>query len=87
MNATNAVNELDADEIETLTDAWKVKKVYTFGKHADATVTTFYGTPLCVVERHDPVGTYPTDVKLCNNYSDAHGIAKLHALTMNAKYN
>ena len=78
--------EMDADEIETMTDAWKVKKVYKFGKYHDATVTTFHGTPICVVERHDPVGTYPTDVKLCDCYNDAHGMAKLHALLMNAKY-
>ncbi|MCE9567050.1 MAG: hypothetical protein K8U57_34035 [Planctomycetes bacterium] len=65
----------------------RVKKCYTFGKWQDATVHTFHGTSRCLVTRHDPVGTYPSVEEWTEDYKTAHGIAKLHALTMNAKYN
>jgi hypothetical protein len=77
---------LTPDEVEETTSDWKVKTVYHFGKHQDATVTTFHGNTLCVVELIDPVGTYQS-VKICGTYAEAHGLAKFHTKLMNAKYN
>jgi hypothetical protein len=65
----------------------KVRKVYTFGKFHDAEVYTYYGTSRCKVIRFDPVGQYQPVEEWTNDYNTAHGIAKLHALQMNAKYN
>ncbi len=65
----------------------KVKKTYTFGKYHDAEVVTLFGTKKSLAIRHDPVGTEQSVEKWCDDYATAHGIAKLHALMMNAKYN
>lgn len=65
----------------------KAKKTYTFGKYQDATVTTFFGTSKVLVVRYDPVGQYQPAREWADDYSTGHGIAKLHALMMNAKYN
>jgi hypothetical protein len=67
--------------------ALRVKKTYTFGKWQDATVTTFHGAKRCLVICYDPVGTYAPVEKWTDSYDEAHGIAKLHALLMNSKYN
>ena len=71
----------------TTETALRIKKTYTFGKWEDATVTTFHGTARCLVTRHDPVGTYPSTEEWAQDYATAHGIAKFHAMNMNAKYN
>lgn len=65
----------------------KIKKTYTFGKFQDAEVTVFFGTSRVRCVRHDPVGTYDSVETWHDNYDEAHGVAKLHAMMMNVKYN
>ena len=66
-----------------------IKKTYFFGNRRyqhTAEVTTFFGTSKCRVTRFDPVGQYPPLVQMVDTYNEAHGIAKFHAMQMDAKY-
>ena len=64
----------------------EVRKIYRFGAYEDSEVRVYNGCKCAVCERLDPVGILPAAVTFHTSYNDAHGVAKLHALMMNAKW-
>ena len=64
------------------------RRIYTFGStmSGETEVCTFKGCQCAISIKHDPVGTYDASVMYHDNFSDASGRGKLHAMECAAKY-
>lgn len=65
-----------------------IKKSYTYGStmSAETDVYVFSGCKCAVSVRHDPVGTYDSVAQYHDNFGDAAGTGKLHAMRAATKY-
>lgn len=64
------------------------RKIYTYGSTmtGETEVCTFRGCRCAVSIKHDPAGTYDASVMYHDNFADAAGRGRLHAMECAAKY-